>query len=117
LGDKSLNNFIQVSTTFSKLEDAEKAGEELVKNRLCSCTQIIGPIKSIYWWDNKINYESEWLCLSKTTKNKFKEIEKTIKKIHLYETPEIICTEIKSGSKEYLEWIIKETKFNKSGII
>ena len=46
----------------------------------------------------------------KTKKSLFKEIEKRIKELHNYEVPEIAMIDIKDGSKEFLDWIEKETK-------
>jgi len=99
-----------VSTTFSKKDDALKFADLIVKERLCSCTQIIGPINSIYWWDGKINNTEEWLCLIKSINSLYPEIEKSIKKLHPYKLPEILCTNIKKGSKEYLNWLKIEIK-------
>ncbi len=105
-----MSKFIQVSTTFSKKEDADKTADLLVKERLCSCVQIIGPINSIYRWEDKINSAGEWLCLIKSRKSLYREIEKFIKKMHPYELPEIVCTNINKGSREYLNWMMSETK-------
>ena len=37
-------------------------------------------------------------------------IEDEIKKIHKYETPEVICVPINNGSKVYLDWIEEQTQ-------
>lgn len=105
-----MSKFIQVSTAYSNKEDALKISDMLVKEKLCACTQIIGPINSIYWWDDKINNTEEWLCLIKSNKILYSKIEKFLKKSHPYKVPEIICIDIKKGSKEYLDWLKFETK-------
>ena len=43
-----------------------------------------------------------------TKESLFQELEKAIKKIHPYETPEIIAMPIVSGSKDYLKWLDEE---------
>ncbi len=98
-------NFIQISTTTNTVKEAEKISQEILGKKFAACVQIIGPIKSSYWWKDKIELSEEWLCLIKTHEKYFDEIEKLISSIHSYETPEIISTPIIAGSKKYLDWI------------
>jgi periplasmic divalent cation tolerance protein len=105
-----MKEYIQVFTTTEKKEDAEKIAQTLVKERLAGCVQIIGTISSVYRWKNKIEKAEEWLCLIKSEKRLYAELEKTIKGMHQYETPEITSLPIVAGSKEYLQWLDKELK-------
>ena len=70
--------------------------------------QISGPIESIYHWKGKMETSREWLLLIKTREDLFKKIKSSIKKLHSYETPEIIAVPIIKGSKEYLNWLDDE---------
>jgi len=103
-----LQDYIQVITTAGKKEDAEKIAKTLIEKRLAGCVQIIGPISSVYWWKNKIETEQEWLCFIKSKAKIFETLEKTIKNVHPYETPEIIALPISKGSNEYLKWLDEE---------
>ncbi len=100
-----MNEFILVSTTTASREDAEKIGFKITEKKLSACSQVEGPITSVYWWKEKLEKEEEWRCTFKTAKRLFPEIEKEIKRSHPYETPEIIATEIVDGSAEYLDWL------------
>ncbi|MEM1574711.1 MAG: divalent-cation tolerance protein CutA [Nitrososphaerota archaeon] len=102
--------YIQVFTTTEKREDAEKIAKSLIEKRLAGCIQIIGPISSIYWWKSKIETAQEWLCIIKSKRNLYEEIEKSIKEIHPYENPEIIAMPIILGSEDYLKWLDNELK-------
>lgn len=102
--------YIQISTTLAKRSDAERLTNILSEKNLSACTQIIGPIKSVYKWKGKLETSKEWLCLIKTKSSRYKSIEKAIKEIHPYELPEIIATPIIKGSQEYLGWIKKEVR-------
>ena len=104
------SEFIQVITTIDSEEGARKIAQALVEKRLAGCVQIIGPIESVYWWKKKIETAEEWLCLIKTRSHLFKKIEKTIRKIHPYETPEILATPITQASQDYLNWLDSELK-------
>ena len=100
--------YIQVVTTMEKKEDAEKIAKTIVEKRLAGCVQIVGPILSTYWWKGALETAQEWQCLMKTRKDLYGEVEKAVKAIHPYETPEIIAIPIVDGSREYLGWLRDE---------
>lgn len=104
------DDYIQVFTTVEKKEDAEKIAHIAVEKRLAGCVQILGPIKSIYWWKGKIENADEYLCILKSKKNLYTELEKVIKEIHPYQTPEIIAMPIVAGYEGYLRWLDGELK-------
>jgi len=102
--------YIQVVTTTDKRQDAEKIAKALVERRLAACAQLVGPIVSTYWWKDNIETAEEWQCLIKSKKNFYGEVEKAIKMLHPYETPEIIALPIVFGSDDYLEWLNDQLK-------
>ncbi|MFH1488526.1 MAG: divalent-cation tolerance protein CutA [Pseudomonadota bacterium] len=108
-----MTDYIQVSTTTGREEDARRIAEEMVNKRLAACVQVIGPITSTYWWKGKIEKEKEWLCTMKTRRDLYESLEKAVKGIHPYEEPEIIAVPVVKGSRGYLDWVDREVK--KSG--
>jgi len=102
--------YIQVFTTTEKKEDAEKIAKALVEKRLAGCIQVVGPIISTYWWKDNVETAEEWLCVIKSKKDIFNELEKSIKEIHPYEVPEIIAMPVVAGSDDYLQWLSKELR-------
>jgi len=105
-----IEEYIQVFTTTEKKGDAENIAKALVEKRLAGCIQIVGPIVSTYWWKDNVETAEEWLCFIKSKKTLYDELEKAIKEIHPYQTPEIIAMPIVSGSKDYLGWLSNELK-------
>ena len=105
-----MKSYIQVTTTTETKEQAEKIAQYLVETRLAACAQITGPITSIYHWKGKVESTQEWLCLIKTSEELFEKVETAIKKLHSYETPEIIAVPIVKGTKEYLSWLDDELR-------
>ncbi len=105
-----MEEYIQITTTTDKKREAEDIAKKLIEKRLVSCAQILGPIKSIYWWKGRIEESEEWMIFFKTKKGLFKKVESAIKEIHSYEVPEIIAVPILEGSKDYLNWIESETQ-------
>lgn len=108
--NKTMKTFIQISTTTETKEQAQKIAQYLVEQKLAACVQITGPIESTYRWKGKVETAKEWLCLIKTRASLFKKVESAIKKLHPYETPEIIAVPIIKGSREYLKWLVNETE-------
>jgi periplasmic divalent cation tolerance protein len=100
-----MQTYIQITTTTETKEQAEKIARHLVESKLAACVQITGPITSIYRWKGKMENSQEWLCLIKTREDFFDKVEAAIKKLHPYETPEIVAVPIVKGSREYLNWI------------
>lgn len=97
--------FIQVMTTTETKEQAQSIARHLVEEKLAACVQITGAIESSYRWRGKVEITQEWLCLIKTREDLFLQVESAIKKLHSYDTPEIIAVPIVKGSKEYLSWL------------
>jgi periplasmic divalent cation tolerance protein len=100
-----MKSYIQITTTTETKEEAEKIAQYLVEQKLAACVQITGPIASTYRWKSKVENAQEWLCLIKTREDFYNKVETAIKKLHSYETPEIIAVPILKGSSEYLSWL------------
>jgi len=103
-----MEDYVTVLTTTEKKEEAERIARNLVGKKLAACVQITGPIQSTYWWEGKVETAQEWLCLVKSKKSLFVDIERAIKADHPYDTPEIIALPIIHGSKDYLAWVDRE---------
>lgn len=105
-----LIKYIQVLTTAGTKEDAQKIAQSLVEKRLAGCVQVVGPIASTYWWEGSLENAEEWLCIIKSRKDLYKELEKAIQQIHPYRVPEILAIPVVDGSQSYLEWLDGEVK-------
>ena len=101
---------IVVLITASSNEEARKLGKTLVQEKFAACVNVIPEIISIFKWHGEVCEEGEVLMIVKTAGDKFSALEKRIKQVHSYEVPEIIALPIVAGSKEYLNWIQKETR-------
>ncbi len=101
----SVGKFIQVVTTTPSRLIARRVARALVDRRLAACTQLVGPIESIYRWQGKVETAREWLCLIKTTRARLLDVAATVASLHPYDTPEIVAVPIAAGSKRYLDWV------------
>ena len=96
---------IVVFVTTAHSEEAARLAEMLIGQRLAACVQILPEVESVYRWQGKIERQKEVLLIAKTTTAKFDELEREVRAIHSYETPEIVALPLKAGSAAYLEWL------------
>ena len=97
--------FVTVYITSKNVEEARKISEELVKERLIGCANIIPSIESIYSWKGRIEKGKEAIIIGKTKRVLIDRIIKKTKDLHSYETPCITFFPIITGNREYLDWI------------
>ncbi len=76
-----------------------------LEERLAACCQIVGPITSVYRWQDGIERTQEWMCQIKTEDSLYDAVEIAIRQQHHYDEPEIIATQIVRGSAGYLKWL------------
>lgn len=92
-----------IISTFQSRMSANKIAKDMISRKLCACVNII-KINSFYYWDNKIQYDNEYLCLFKT--NSSAKLRKELKKIHPYKVPEIVEIKMDNVDNDYLRWLI-----------
>ena len=98
---------IVVFMTAANGEEATRLAEMLVGAHLAACVQILPEMESVYRWQGKIERQSEVLLIAKTTRGKFDDLEREVRALHSYDTPEIVAVPIVTGSEPYLEWLSK----------
>jgi periplasmic divalent cation tolerance protein len=81
----------------------------MVNAKLAACANIISGVQSIYRWKGKVVKGEEVLLILKSTKPRYRALEKAIKAIHTYKTPEIIALPVKEGLDQYIGWVQSET--------
>jgi periplasmic divalent cation tolerance protein len=96
---------IAVFMTAANREEAARLAEMLVEKRLAACVQILPEMESVYRWQGKVERQREVLLIVKTTGAKFEDLEKEVRALHSYETPEIVAFQLTAGSRPYLEWL------------
>jgi periplasmic divalent cation tolerance protein len=101
---------IVVFMTAANGEEATRLAEMLVGAHLAACVQILPEMESVYRWEGKIERQSEILLLAKTTAAKFADLEREVRALHSYETPEIVAVPIVTGSEPYLKWLSESLK-------
>lgn len=94
-----------VLVTCPTAESAKKIANSLVQEKLAACVNIIPQVNSIYFWEGKIQDDSELLLLIKTTEDSIAALEKELFKIHPYTTPEFIVLKTQYVAAKYQSWL------------
>ncbi len=103
-----MREVFEISTTFEKKEDAQNFAEKMLDEKFIACGQI-SEIESHYVWQEKREIAKEYLLIMKTRYKKLKSLLKALKSTHPYALPEITVKTI-VASKEYVNWVIENTK-------
>jgi len=89
-------------------EEAAKISKHLLNKRLIACSNM-HPIRSMYWWNNKIEDKKEFVIIAKTKEKNYGKIKEEVKKLHSYGVPCILKIDAEAN-ESYEEWVNKEVK-------
>jgi periplasmic divalent cation tolerance protein len=104
-----MTDYIVVFVTAPENE-APALAKTLVEERLVACVNLVPGLRSIYWWQGKVEDEPEVLCIMKTRSNLFESLRDRVRELHSYEVEEIIALPILAGNLPYLDWITENTQ-------
>jgi len=90
-------------------EEARKIGTVLVRERLVACVNILGGVKSLYWWDGEVQQGEEVVLIAKTRKELVDEVTSKVSSLHSYEVPCVVALPLVGGNAEFLSWLRDET--------
>ncbi|GMH39228.1 hypothetical protein BSKO_07126 [Bryopsis sp. KO-2023] len=107
--DASGQDLIAVYVTVPDMETGRKIGGELVAKKMAACVNVIPGLTSIYYWEGKVNEDSELLLMIKTRKAKLEALTEAVNSLHPYDVCEIIAVPIVGGSDPYLKWVVECT--------
>jgi periplasmic divalent cation tolerance protein len=104
-----MTDYIVVYVTAPQ-DEAVDLAKTLVEERLVACVNLVPGLRSIYWWQGKVEDEPEVLCIMKTRSNLFESLRDRVREMHSYEVEEIIALPIVAGNPPYLDWIRENTQ-------
>ena len=88
---------------------AGRIARAVLNKRLAACVHLAPTGESHYWWKGKLEHAREIILTFKTSKKALPLLVRTLKKVHPYETPEILVVRMDDGHPAYLKWLISET--------
>jgi periplasmic divalent cation tolerance protein len=84
---------------------AHDIAEALVAKRLAACVNVVAQVNSVYRWEGKVTRDDESLLVVKTLRPTVPTIEDELRRIHPYDTFELIALDVADGAAPYLSWI------------
>lgn len=99
-----------VYITASSAEEAYAIGKVLVSERLAASVNMIGPVRSLYWWEGKIQDTQEVVIVAKTDAALVDKLTEKVISLHSYDCPCVIAIPIEKGYQPFLNWIEEETQ-------
>ena len=88
---------------------AAEISTALIEQNLAACVNQVPGVKSWFRWEGHLQRDEEVLLLVKTTRARYAAVETAIRKLHPYDTPEVIAVPITAGSEAYLKWVSEST--------
>lgn len=105
-----MSEHVRVETTIDDRDVAERLAASMVEARLVACAQLVGPIRSTYWWDGAATTDEEWLIVMKTAADRLDDLVAHLRDAHPYDVPEIVAVPVVGGNPDYLAWLTAETR-------
>lgn len=103
-------DYVVVLTTLpAEGDDARRIGRTLVAERLAACVNVMGPMVSLYRWNDEIQEEEERQLVIKTARRRVPALWDRLKELHPYDVPEFVVLTIVDGNDAYLKWIAEST--------
>lgn len=107
---------IVVLVTSATAKEARRIADLVVKRRLAACVNIVEiPVRSVYRWKERVESVRELLLVMKSSRRRFRELQRAIESVHSYEVPEIIALPIQSGSRKYVAWLAESLRSPRAG--
>ena len=100
-----MDGYVLVFVTCGSADEAAAIARAMVDQRLAACASLGGPVQSTFRWQGERQDVTEYPLMLKTQAARFPELEAAIRRLHSYETPEILAVPVAAGSAAYLRWI------------
>lgn len=88
-------------------ESARRIADDLVARQLAACVQVLGPMMSVYTWQDQVHHNEEWLLLAKTTAEAFPTLAQAVVAHHRYDVPEVMAVPVTQALSSYATWVRK----------
>ena len=97
-----------VYITAPSLEEAERIGAMLVERRLAACVNILDGMRSMYWWQGRVERGRETVLIAKTRTDRVTRLTEAVVEAHSFDCPCVVALPLTDGNPEFLEWIESE---------
>lgn len=106
-----MSELVLLYCTTASLDEAEKVAEAVVGQRLAACANIIPGMRSLYWWQGKLEKGEEAVLILKTRTDLVPAATEAVKRAHSYSVPCVLPLPVGAGGNpDYVDWLLAETK-------
>jgi len=99
-----------VYMTAADAAEAETVGAALVEKRLAACVNVLGAVRSMFWWEGAVQKEDEVVFIAKTAEDRLEPLKQEVRAQHSYDVPCVVALPMAGGDPEFLEWIVSATR-------
>jgi periplasmic divalent cation tolerance protein len=100
---------IRVVLCTAPAAEAEELAKKLLSERLIACANLVRGVRSLYWWQGKVEEGEETMMVMKTDARSVRPLIRRLRALHSYQTAEILVLPVKDGNPRYLRWVLAET--------
>jgi len=94
--------------TCNDLSEAERIGRALVGERLAACVNLLPGLRSMFWWQGRIEETPEIIVIAKTSAANMDAVVAQVKSLHRYATPCVVFLPVVGGNPPFLDWLRSE---------
>lgn len=97
--------------TCASVTEAERLAEAVVGQRLAACANILPGMRSVYWWQGKLERGEETVLILKTRPDLVAAATAAVKAAHSYSVPCVLpIAAAAGGNPDYRAWLLAETR-------
>jgi periplasmic divalent cation tolerance protein len=96
-------------TTIDSAEKARELARAALAEKLAACVQI-SPVASCYVWKGELCEETEFLMQMKHRREDYPALADLVRRLHNYETPEILRIDVAEADPAYSAWLDEATR-------
>ncbi len=106
---------VVVLITVPGREPAEALARVLLERRLAACVNICEGVRSLFWWEGRIDEADEVLLIVKAPREGISDLIAAVRRHHPYSVPEVVALPIAAGNPDYLRWVFDSCKAPEGG--
>ncbi|MCS6985956.1 MAG: divalent-cation tolerance protein CutA [Sphingomonadaceae bacterium] len=100
-----MSGLVTVYAVFASGEEAERVARALVADGLAACANILGPCRSIFRWEGRLEETEEVPVLFKAAETNAARLVEEIAARHSYEVPAVTVWKIDRALDAYTRWV------------
>lgn len=104
-----MSGLVLLLTTIDGEEQARTLARAALLAKLAACVQM-SAVQSLYVWKGELREEPEFLLQMKARAEDYGALAALVRRLHSYETPEILRIDIAAADADYLAWALAATR-------